>query len=141
MPLWAIKLGIVCAAALALFSAGAYSHMRWTGAKAAEAALLASEQARKVERESAVSAIKKLDTFAAEQAANERRALAARSDLERLRGSLAAIASPAPAASCGVENDRIRTLSQLLSEGASLAAEGAEHVDALRARARALEGL
>ncbi|MBW8783010.1 MAG: hypothetical protein JF599_14155 [Verrucomicrobia bacterium] len=86
IPLWAIKLGAIAALALALFSAGAYSHMRWADAKAAKAALQASEQARKDERENAVSAIRKLDNFAAAQAADQGRALAARSDLEQLRG-------------------------------------------------------
>ena len=137
IPLWAIKLGAISAASLALFSAGAYSHMRWAGAKAAEAALLASEQARKVERESAVSAIKKLDNFAAEQAANERRALAARSDLERLRGSLAAIAGPTPAASCPVD-PRLAGVVDLLREGAGLVEESGRHVDQLRAQRDAL---
>jgi hypothetical protein len=138
IPLWAIKLGAISAAALALFSAGAYSHMRWAGAKAAKVALQASEDARKVERESAVSAIRKLDNFAAEQAANERRALAARSDLEQLRGSLAALASPAAPASCPVDG-RLRGLADLLAEGAGLVEEGPRHVEELRNQRDALK--
>ena len=103
IPLWAVKLGGIAAAALAIFSAGAYSHHRWTEANAAKSALQASEQARKAERESAVSDIRKLDNFAAAQAQDARRALAARSDLEQLRGSLAALASQAAPASCPVD--------------------------------------
>jgi hypothetical protein len=138
IPLWAIKLGAISAVSLALFSAGAYSHMRWTEAKAAKVALQASEDARKVERESAVSAIKKLDNFAAEQAANERRALAARSDLERLRGSLAAIASPAASAACGVD-DRLSRAVELLGACASLLEEGSGHVERLKSQRDALK--
>jgi hypothetical protein len=137
IPLWAIKLGAISAASLVLFSAGAYSHMRWSSAKAAKAALLASEQARKVERESAVSAIRKLDNFAAEQAANERRALTARSDLERLRGSLATLASPAPAASCPVDERSARAV-ELFGESLELLEEGRRHVERLKSQRDAL---
>lgn len=138
IPLWAIKLGAIAALALALFSAGAYSHMRWADAKAAKAALQASEQARKDERENAVSAIRKLDNFAAAQAADQGRALAARSDLEQLRGSLAALTGPAAPASCPVDG-RLRGLADLLAEGAGLVEEGPRHVEELRRQRDALK--
>lgn len=137
MPLWAIKLGALAALALGLFGAGAYTHMRWADAKAAKAALMASEQARKDEHENAVSTLRKLDTFHATEAENSRRALAARSDLDGLRNSLAAIASAAPASACGADS-RLPGIAQLLAEGAELAAEGADHVDRLRDQRDAL---
>ena len=137
IPFWAIKPSIYAAVALALFSAGGYSHMRWADSKANKAALNDSEQARKGEYDNAVSSIRKLDNFAAEQAASSRRALAARTDLERLRGSLAALASPAAAASCPTDG-RLRGLADLLGEGAGLAEEGARHVEELRAQRDAL---
>ncbi len=126
-------LGIVAGS----FGAGAYTHKRYADGEAAKAAILASEQARKVEREQAVSSIRKLDNFAAEQAANQHNALAARSDLERLQHSPDTITAAAPAASCPAD-PRLAGVARLLSEGAGLVEEGARHVDELRAQRDAL---
>lgn len=133
---WAIlgALGVIAGS----FGAGAYTHKRYADGESAKAAILASEQARKVEREKAVSTIRKLDNFAAAQTQNERAALAARSDLERLRNSLAAVAAPATAASCPAD-PRLAGVARLLDEGAGLVEEGARHVDELRAQRDALK--
>lgn len=138
IPLWAIKLGAISAASLALFSAGAYSHMRWAGAKAAEAALLASEQARKVEHENSVSTIRRMDSYSVTVAENQRRAMPARTDLASVQHSLAAIASSAPASACGPD-PRLSRVIELLGEGAGLVEEGARHADQLRAQRDALK--
>lgn len=125
------------AALAGAFGSGAYTHKRWADGKAAEAALMASEAARKIEREQAVSSIRKLDNYAAAQADNERRALTARSDLERLRNAIAATASATPA-SCPAD-ERVGRLADLLRESAELSEEGARHVDDLRAKRDALK--
>ncbi len=127
-------LGIVAGS----FGAGVYAHKRWADGRAAEAALMASEQARKVERENAVSSIRKLDNFAAEQATNQRNALAARSDLERLQHSLSTIAAAAPAASCP-DDPRLAGVVELLRTGSGLVEEGSRHVADLRAKRDALK--
>lgn len=137
IPLWAIKLGALGAAALALFSAGAYSHMRWTEAEAAEASLQASEQARKDERDNSVSTIRRMDAYSVTAAQNQVRALAARSDADSVRHSLAAIASAAPASAYSAD-PRLAGIADLLSEGVGLAEEGARHVEELRAQRDAL---
>ena len=133
-PLFWIKAGI-CAA---LFAAGFYTHLRLTEAKAAKAALQASEQARKVEHDNALSVIRKMDSYSVTTVENRLRALAARSYLERVRGSLAAIAAPAASAACPTD-PRLAGLADLLAEGAGLVEEGARHVDDLRAKRDALK--
>ena len=132
---WAIlaALGVVAGA----FGAGAYTHKRYADGEAAKAAILASEQARKVERENAIASIRKLDNFAATQAENERRSAAVRSDLERLRNSAAAIAAAAPASACEPD-PRLAGVLELLQEGSGLVEEGRRHVDDLRAKRDAL---
>jgi hypothetical protein len=126
------------AVAVGLFAAGAYSHHRWTEAKAAKAALQASEQARKVERDNAVSLIRKMDSYSVTAVENQRRALVARSDLERVRNSAAVLAASAPAAACGPD-PRLAGVLELLAEGAGLVEEGSRHVDDLRAKRDALK--
>lgn len=133
-PLLWLRLGI-CAA---LFMAGFYTHHRLTEAKAAKAALLASEQARKVEHDNAISVIRKMDSYSVTTVENQRRALAARSDLERVRGSLAAIAAPAASAACPPD-PRLAGLADLLAEGAGLVEESARHLDEIRAKRDALK--
>lgn len=138
IPLWLVRLGIYAAAALTIFSAGAFTHMRWAEAKAAKAALQASEQARKVDHDNAVSLIRKMDSYSVTTVESQRRALVARSDLDRVRHSTAAIAA-APAASANCADPRLARIAELLGEGASLAEEGARHVDELRAKRDALK--
>lgn len=126
------------AVAVGLFAAGAYSHHRWTEAKAAKAALQAEQQARKAERDNAVSLIRKMDSYSVTAVENQRRALAARTDLERVRNSLAVIAAPAASAACEPD-PRLAGIADLLAEGAGLVEEGARHVDDLRAKRDALK--
>ena len=133
-----LRLYIIGGALLAAFLSGGYAHMRWTDSKAAKAALMASEQARTTEHENAVSTIRKLDSYSVTTAQNATRALAARSDLERVRGSLASIASAAPASACGPD-PRLAGITDLLAEGAGLVEEGARHTDLLRAQRDALK--
>lgn len=133
-----IRLYLAAGALAIAFVGGAYSHHRWTEAKAIKAALQASEQARKVEHDNAVSVIRKMDSYSVTAVENQRRALAARSDLERVRGSLAAIAAPAASAACRPD-PRFSGILQLLDEGAGLVEESARHVEELRAQRDALK--
>lgn len=121
----------------AVFAAGAYSHHRWTEARAIKAQLAASEQARKVEHDNAVSVIRRMDSYSVTAASNAARALPARTDLVSVQHSLAAIASADPASACGPD-PRLARIADLLAEGAGLAEEGARHVEELRAKRDAL---
>ncbi len=120
------------------FSAGAYSHFRWTEARAVKAALKASEQAREIEHANAVSAIRRMDSYSVTAARNQARALPARSDLERVQHSIAAIAAAPAASACGPDPRLARVL-DLLGEGAGLVEESARHIEELRAKRDALK--
>lgn len=120
------------------FGAGWLGHMRWADVDRLKAEIAASEAARESERTDALKQADILSTYATRLKRESSAAAAARSDLDRLRGYLAAEAGPAPADSCSPYRARIRSLEQLLSEGASLAAEGGEHVEQLRADKQAL---
>lgn len=137
IPLWAIKLGISAAAALALFSAGAYAHMRWADAKAAKAALQASEQARKVEHDNAVSMVRKMDSYSVTMAQEAARAVVARSDTQRVRDAIPSIAAAASAAACSADDRSARAV-ELFGESLELLEEGRRHVERLKAQRDAL---
>lgn len=131
-------------AALALlagsFGAGWLGHMRWADVDRLQAQIAASEAARELERTDALKQAETLSAYAARLKRESAAAAAARSDLDRLRSHLAAEAGPAPADSCGPERARVRSLEQLLAEGAGLAEEGGRHVEQLRADRAALVG-
>lgn len=131
-----VALGAVAALAGA-FGSGAYTHKRWADGEAAKAAILASEQARKDERDNAVSAIRRMDSYSVTVAENQRRALPARSDLVSVQHSLASIAAEAPASACGAD-DRLARVADLFGESASFLEEGARHLEELRATRDAL---
>jgi len=122
------------------FGAGWLGHMRWANVDRLQAEIAASEAARESERTDALKQAEVLSTYAARLKRESAAAAAARSDLDRLRNALAT-GPEAPADSCGPERARIRVLSDLLAEGAGLAAEGREHVEQLRASRAALVGV
>lgn len=145
-----IRLYAEIAAVALAFAAGAMVTHKWHKASELEAQVQSAneliktqEEYREEERLAARTRAEALGQYAKSLQKEGTRAADARADLERLRLSLAA-SSPAPAEgtdSCGPERTRIRELSDILSEGARLAAEGGEHVEQLRAKRDALIGV
>ncbi|MEL4181249.1 hypothetical protein [Roseateles sp. PN1] len=121
------------------FGAGWIGHMRWANVDRLKTEIAAAEAARESERTDALKQAQTLSDYAARLKRESSAAAAARSDLDRLRNALAT-GPEAPADSCGPERARIRVLSDVLAEGAGLAAEGRGHVEQLRADRAALVG-
>lgn len=119
------------------FGAGWLGHMRWADVDRLKADIAASEAARESERTDALKQAETLSTYAARLKRESSVAAVARSDLDRLRNALAT-GPEAPTNSCGPERARIRSLEQLLAEGAGLAEEGGRLVEQLRADKQAL---
>ena len=111
------------------FGAGWLGHMRWANVDRLKAEIAASEAARESERTDALKQADTLSTYAARLKRESSAAAAARSDLDRLRSQLAAEAGPAPADSCSAYRARVRSLEQLLAEGAGLAEEGGRPIE------------
>ena len=128
---------LALAALVAAFFMGWASSSHMSKAAAARDALALSEQLRTQEEANAAKQTKALSDYASRLKRESSAAAAARSDLDRLRGYLAS-SDPEEADSCGAERARIRSLEQLLSEGAGLAEEGGRHVEQLRADKQAL---
>ena len=129
-----IGLALVCGS----FGAGWLGHMRWADVDRLKSEVAASEAARESERTDALKQADTLSKYAARIKREASAAAAARSDLDRLRGYLAAEAGSAHADSCSPYRARVRSLEQLLAEGAGLAEEGGRHVEQLRADKQAL---
>lgn len=127
----------VLALLAAAFGSGWVGHVKYRAGVDAQAALAASEQARKADHDSAVSKIRALDSYSVSAAGNAARALPARDDLRGMQHSLATIAAAGVASSCGVD-PRLAGLADLLGEGAGLVEEGARVADELRAQRNAL---
>lgn len=129
-----IGLALVCAS----FGAGWLGHMRWADVDRLKSEVAASKAARESERTNALKQSETLSKYAARLKRESAAAADARSDLDRLRGHLAAEAGPEPADSCGPYRARVRSLEQLFAESASLSEEGSRHVEQLRADKQAL---
>jgi hypothetical protein len=135
-----VYLGLALLCGSLSFGAGWLGHMRWADVDRLKAEIAASEAARELERTDALKQADTLSTYAARLKRESAAAAVARSDLDRLRNSLAAEAGPAPADSCGPERARIRRLEDLFAESAGLSEEGGRHVERLRADRAALVG-
>lgn len=133
-----IRLYIGLALACGSFGAGWLGHMRWADVDRLKSEVAASEAARESERANALKQSETLSKYAARLKRESAAAADARSDLDRLRGYLAAEAGPEPADSCGAYRARVRSLEQLFAESASLSEEGSRHVEQLRADKQAL---
>lgn len=131
--MWQIYAGIV----LASFIAGGYTHHRWVAYDQAKAAVAASENARKTERENARRDLTALDNYSVTQARNQVAATSRARVVAGVQHDLSAFASAAPASACGPD-PRIRILENLLGEGVGLVGEGADHIEAIRAQKQGL---
>lgn len=125
-------------AVASIFGAGMGYQAHRDSVKALQASIAASEQARKVEHENAVSLVRRMDSYSVTQAQNAARAAESRAVVASVQHSAAAIASAAPASACGVD-PRLSVLAELLAEGAGLVEEGAREVERLRAQRDALK--
>ncbi len=139
---------IRAAMALALLSASFWAGWHESSIRrdtATTRAMLAqSEQARKLEQRNAAKTIRAIDNRILAGAVENRLALAARTDLDRLRTALDKLRStPAGtgavlADACIPEHARITQLADLLDQGAGLVEEGSGLVERLRADRAAL---
>lgn len=145
-----IRLYAEIAAVALAFAAGAAITHKWHKAdeleqqiQSANELIKTQEEYREEERIASRSRTNSLGNYAKSLQKEGAKAAAASANYERVRLSLAASKSAykAPtegADSCGPIRARLRTVEQLLSEGAGLVKEGSGHVEQLRAKRDAL---
>jgi hypothetical protein len=142
IPPW-FKWAALAAVLAGIFIAGCHfgaQHVQseWDAekAEAVKQALAASEEARRLEQKRASVAQEVQTIYVQKQQRMAADNVSARTELERVRGQLAAVSEAArhPGTTPGANEERVRILSGLLSESLGLSEEGRERVEALDAR-------
>lgn len=132
--LWQIKAAIVAAS----FLMGVYVHYRWVAYDQAKAVVAASEARRIEEKQNERRNLVALDRYSVSEATRQQVVVAPRNHtLASVQRDTDSFASRAPANPC--ESDpRVRILADLLKESNGLLAEGAGHLEAIRAQKQGL---
>lgn len=132
--MWQIYAGIV----LASFIAGGYTHHRWVAYDQDKAAVAASEARRIEERQNERRNLVALDRYSVSEATRQQVVVAPRNHtLASVQHDTDNFASRAPANPCEPD-PRVRILADLLKESNGLLAEGAGHLEAIRAQKQGL---